>query len=954
MRFLHFALIALFCTTACTHQVDKEKLLAHAKDIEKQVLPTDTTVRTGVLGNGLTYYVCPNKEPKQRAYFRLVVKVGSLVEEENELGIAHFVEHMMFKGSKHFPSTTEVHGFLRRNGLPMGDDSNAYTWHEYTEYVFNAIPSDNKQLIDSCLLFLHDVAGRDAFIRDADVESERNVIVEEWRYRFSNSSSVYMNKQLFNDSLYANRMPIGDMNIIRNCPPSVLRDFYKRWYQPQNMAVVVVGDIDASKTEKKIRTMFGDLKRGKSAVPPLPKIADTKSPKFYVLSEPTAALPYINVRFKVPHPGKKENLTVADVKGIKLQEDLKNIFANKNLNYLKNNYDAVNDFINEYRKVSYSNNNKFLSFSVITSEEDWEEATRLLLQQIEQRRRKGFEEEEIERCYSDISIYNDDYSAINFDAPYAVYSDDTIRKSSEWVDKLIAHFMGEDAITSAKSNAIARRYTADVCTKEDLNNAFRSLTDGRNMYINATFPLNAKLPKVARLKEIYNQVRNMTDEELKSTEVTEPKPLSAILLDSIKINPVPGTVKKTIVRNDSITETLLSNGVKVIFWKKKTKDSPICLKFERPGGYSFLSNKDFCYRDMFTVTGSFRTIVPHDGHERTSGLVREWYDDIVFGPENNTKSLKHALKYLYVRLTPSEIDTCGFNKTRKNLIYQARIHAIPRQQALDRVNNVYSADPQRWQYPTPEEAKALNAEHFMELVREHSSNYNGSLLVIRGHYNIKDIMPAVLKYIGSLPSKPEPSHYKVWPADHYKTTNTTIVEKYQNDIPKCETILNYTWEVGYKYTPETNAHNDVLNGVLNNLLFQNIRVEHSDVYTPYINIYEAFFPINRMRCAIWYSCNPKERVRIAKDIDHLVHQMAEGNLITQELIDGYIKERERTMGNDSYNDLNTFVNQELYGMPMDRYDLSYLRKVTPESLKKHLRNLLQKGNLQIGHYTTEI
>ena len=120
MRFLHFALIALFCTTACTHQVDKEKLLAHAKDIEKQVLPTDTTVRTGVLGNGLTYYVCPNKEPKQRAYFRLVVKVGSLVEEENELGIAHFVEHMMFKGSKHFPSTTEVHGFLRRNGFPIG------------------------------------------------------------------------------------------------------------------------------------------------------------------------------------------------------------------------------------------------------------------------------------------------------------------------------------------------------------------------------------------------------------------------------------------------------------------------------------------------------------------------------------------------------------------------------------------------------------------------------------------------------------------------------------------------------------------------------------------------------------------------------------------------------------------------------------------------------------------
>ena len=298
MRFLYFALVALLCTTSCTHSVDKEKILAHAEEIEKQVLPLDTTVRTGVLSNGLTYYVCPNTEPEQRAYFRLVVKAGSLVEEENERGIAHFVEHMMLKGSKHFPTSEDLHGFMRRNGFPLGDDSNAYTCHEYTEYVFNAIPSDNNQLMDSCLLFLHDVAGRDAFIRDADVESERNVIVEEWRYRFSNASSVYMNKQLFNDSLYANRMPIGDMNIIRNCPPSVLRDFYKRWYQPQNMAVIVVGDVDAAEMEKKIRNLFGDLKRGETVVPPLPKISDTEAPKFYVLSEPTESLPYINVRIK--------------------------------------------------------------------------------------------------------------------------------------------------------------------------------------------------------------------------------------------------------------------------------------------------------------------------------------------------------------------------------------------------------------------------------------------------------------------------------------------------------------------------------------------------------------------------------------------------------------------------------------------------------------------------------
>ena len=637
-----------------------------------------------------------------------------------------------------------------------------------------------------------------------------------------------------------------------------------------------------------------------------------------------------------------------------MQEDLQKILT-KNMNYLKQNYDAVNECYSDFCDLTWSRNRRFLSFHITTTEENWEEALRLLLQQIEKRRREGFKEEEISRPYSDVSVYNKDCSALNFNAPLSLYGDDTntVRTSAQWADKLMGHFMDENAITSNKSEMIAKKFATDTYAKDELNDMFRHLTDGRNMYVYTTFHSNAKLPEAGKLEEIYKEVRNMTDEELKASEVPEQKPMGALKLDSLKINPVPGTVKKTIVRNDSITEARLSNGVKVIFWKKKKKGSGIRIKFVRPGGFSVLSNEDYFYRDMYTVTGSFREILPHDGFPKTSGFVREWQDDMLYTPVDDTNSLKHALKYLYVRLTPSEIDPYGFNQTRKHIIEQALIHATPRQQAADKINNVYSADPRRWQYPTPEEAKALNAEHFLKLVREHSSNYNGSLLVIQGYYDIEDIMPTVLKYIGSLPSKPEPAHYKVWPADHYKTTNTTIVEKYQNSMPRCETVMDYTWEVGYQYTPETHAHNEALLGVLNNLLFKIIRVQHSDVYTPSLFLYDDYVPINRLRFHIYFSCNPKERERIAKDTDRLMHQIADGDLITQELINGYIKEREREKNDDNYLDLHTFVNQELYGMPMDRTDLSYLRKVTPQSLKAHLKRLLKEGNLHIGYFTTE-
>ena len=179
MKLLFAALLALISTTVFSQEEEEEFKfeLAHADIIGQQEIPEDTTVRKGTLPNGLTYYICPNTKPEKRVFLRLLVKVGSLVEKDNERGIAHFVEHVMYKGSKHFPTSDNVLGFLRRNGFPLGHDSNAFTTHELTEYMMNDIPSDNTLLQDSCLLFLRDVAG-DAFISDAAVESERNVIVE--------------------------------------------------------------------------------------------------------------------------------------------------------------------------------------------------------------------------------------------------------------------------------------------------------------------------------------------------------------------------------------------------------------------------------------------------------------------------------------------------------------------------------------------------------------------------------------------------------------------------------------------------------------------------------------------------------------------------------------------------------------------------------------------------------
>jgi len=218
-------------------------------------------------------------------------------------------------------------------------------------------------------------------------------------------------------------------------------------------------------------------------------------------------------------------------------------------------------------------------------------------------------------------------------------------------------------------------------------------------------------------------------------------------------------------------------------------------------------------------------------------------------------------------------------------------------------------------------------------------------------------MPSVLKYIASLPSRMQPARHKVWPSDHYRTADTTFVGRMPNNTPYCQTIMYYTLEKGYRYTPESHAHNQVLQNIISTQLLNVLRVEHSDVYAPSCILTDGLLPVSRMKFNIMFTCDPTQRERIAKDVDRLMHDMAHGDLITQELIDSYIKQRERDKQPDGEKrreqEIDALINRELYGFAMDESDLSYIRSVTPASLKAHLRRLLKKGNLHIGYLTTE-
>jgi len=223
-------------------------------------LPLDPQVRYGKLENGLTYYIRKNAQPEQRAEFYIAQKVGSILEDSTQLGLAHFLEHMAFNGSKNFPENSMIK-WLETIGVKFGENLNAYTSIEETVYNISNVPTIRESIVDSCLLILHDWAGALTLEAD-DIDKERGVIQEEWRTRNTAGSRMLEGQliDIYPNSRYANRLPIGDINIIKTFPYDVLRDYYHQWYRPDQQGILIVGDIDVDKVESKIKTMFADFK----------------------------------------------------------------------------------------------------------------------------------------------------------------------------------------------------------------------------------------------------------------------------------------------------------------------------------------------------------------------------------------------------------------------------------------------------------------------------------------------------------------------------------------------------------------------------------------------------------------------------------------------------------------------------------------------------------------------
>lgn len=276
-----------------------------------QPLPIDPAVRYGVLDNGLTYYIRHNETPQNRAEFHIAQKVGSILENEDQRGLAHFLEHMAFNGTEHFPGKAMLN-YLEKNGIKFGTDINAYTGFDETVYRISNVPTNNEGLLDSCMLVLHDWACAIS-LEDKEIDEERGVIHEEWRTRSDANWRIWEATVpvMFEGSQYANRMPIGTMDVVMNFPYQTLRDYYHKWYRPDQQGIIIVGDIDVDKTEAKLKKLFGSIPKKENAAEriyyPVP---DNKEPIVAFYKDKEATSTDVTVYFKHETMPREINATI--------------------------------------------------------------------------------------------------------------------------------------------------------------------------------------------------------------------------------------------------------------------------------------------------------------------------------------------------------------------------------------------------------------------------------------------------------------------------------------------------------------------------------------------------------------------------------------------------------------------------------------------------------------------
>ena len=701
-------------------------------------LPLDPAIRTGTLPNGLTFFIRRNAQPEKRVLLRLAVKAGSIDEADDQRGLAHLVEHMAFNGSAHFKSG-ELVKYLESIGSRFGADVNAYTSFDETVYMLE-VPTDREGLLTRGFEALGDFAGG-ATLEDREIDRERGVVIEEWRGRQgagTRMQGVQM-EGLFGESRYVDRIPIGLPELLKTVPAQRVRDFYRDFYRPDRMAVIVVGDLDPAGAEALIRTHFGTLPARPSAprtVYPVPAHADTR---YVVVSDPEAQASSISIVHKRPI----EKLRTAGDYRRSMMLGLVHDMVGSRFAEIARRPDAP------FLRASTGGETlgrDVESFTVSARVNDGsiEKGLAALSEEIARIRQFGFGEAELDRAKRDtVATYE------------RAYNERDKAQSGGHASELLRHFLSEEAVPGIDAELLLMRRFLPAMTLAEVGAIAREFLGETNRVILASSPEKAGLAAVteAGLAEALRAGSTATVTAWK--DETAGRELMAK-------TPAPGSVRsRREIPELGVTVVTLSNGVEV--WLKPTdfrNDQVQLLGYAR-GGASLASPAEFLNASLSTALVGLSGVggfTPIDMGKVLAGRIAgasPFMANYTHGISGGStpKDLEVALQQAYLYFTAPNRDAQAFDlmKTRMaaNLANQAQ---SPGSVFGERLRSVATMDHYSVRPMHTEDLDRISADRMRAFYADRFRNAADFTFFFVGAFTVDQVTPLLNTYLASLPS----------------------------------------------------------------------------------------------------------------------------------------------------------------------------------------------------------
>ena len=901
-------------------------------------LPNDPAVRIGHLDNGLTYYIRHNALPAQRAEFYLATNVGAIQEEPDQDGLAHFLEHMCFNGTKHFPEKG-ILDYLRSIGAEFGRNINASTGFEETQYMLNNIPVQRETVVDTCLMILCDYAH---FVNNdpVEIDKERGVIIEERRQR-RNAQWRTMERSLpyyFKGTKMENCTLIGRQESLETFKPESLVNFYRTWYHPDMQAVVVVGDVDVDRTEAKIREIFSAIPKCENpkAKEHL-KVPDNQEPIVGIITDPETTIPTVEMIWKSEAMPEQFNPTVIGQTQDLLKMLIGRIMAERFADIVSQPDSPYLEGIVDISSLIYEDIDAVMG-EVALKEDNLLPGFKAFYTEVERMKRFGFADDELERAKTDILTAFE--NAVN-KAP--------TRRNPQFIGPILSNFFDKQPILEPETELqLGKQLLASINAQVLSMLAAQMITD-ENLIVLYSGPEKEGIatPTAEQLLQVITEVKASEIKPLEGEEIAS-EFLDPALLKGSK-------VKKTAKAIYGATQWTLKNGVKVIVLPTDYTKDQILLNLNKDGGLSLVSNEDMPSMDQNIValyqsntgvagfsgtqvskmlTGKSVSVTPYIGQLETG--IRG---------TSTQKDLETAFQLLYLywmapRFDPKEYDN-GIQQLKAilpNLVTQPAYKL-----QTEMYKTLYGDHPRR-QMISAETLEKANLETLEKVYRSLFSDIAGATMTIVGDVDLETLKPLVEKYIGSLPKGKKAAK---WVDTHEDIVKGRVENIFAVDMQTPKSTVLQVWTADMPYTELDAAALDVVSYILDIRYTNSLREDEGGTYGASTAAQINRRPKEQALIQVTFDCRPSVCDKLRSLAIEGIRDLAE-NGPTDEEMDNAVKNLRKNIPENRVNNAywrNSIEIHERYGEDRDAAREAAINALTKETVRQTLQRILAQDNL---------